>query len=125
MKKIIVAFTLLLSVTSTFAQKEAVMIGAGTNTCKEYMEATQNVSENEKILATGMYVSWLQGYLSGKNRQLMELGYKAVNIGNVEEFGAMLTFTCANAVKQGKGSVRLFLVIDNAFEEDFKNKVKR
>ena len=89
------------------------------------METTQNVSGNEKLLTDAMYVSWMQGYLSGKNRQLLSLGYKGVDIGKVEEFSAMLTFTCGNLVKQGKGTLVLFTVIDNLFEEGFDKKIRK
>ena len=125
MKNIFTAILLMLSFTSVIAQNEVVIIGAGTKTCKQYMETTQNVSGNEKLLTDAMYVSWMQGYLSGKNRQLLSLGYKGVDIGKVEEFSAMLTFTCGNLVKQGKGTLVLFTVIDNLFEEGFDKKIRK
>ncbi len=125
MKKSLAFVILCLSFSVVFAQKEVVMNGAGTMSCKKYMDTTQSVSGSDKELVTSMFESWIQGYLSGRNRQLDALGYKGVDIGHVEQLGAMLTFACGNAVKQGLGSTYLFIVIDKVFEEAFENKVKK
>lgn len=107
------------------AQKEVVMTGAGTMTCKKYMDTLQSLPNGDKEIITGMFEGWIQGYLSGRNRQLDVLGYKSIDIGNVEQFGAMLTFACGNAVKRDAGNTPLFLIVDKVYEEAFDNKVKK
>ncbi len=76
------------------------MTGAGAMSCKKYMETLQKLNSSEKEMINGMYESWIQGYLSGRNRQLDILGHKNIDIGNVEQFGAMLTFACTNLVSK-------------------------
>jgi membrane protein DedA with SNARE-associated domain len=123
--KAFVVLMLSLSAATVFAQKEVVMTGAGTMSCKKYMDTMQSLSSSDKEIIAGMFEGWIQGYLSGRNRQLDVLSYKSVDIGNVEQLGAMLTFACGNAVKQGLGTTPLFIVVDKVFEEEFDKKIKK
>ena len=127
MKSFYTAILLFSFATFSYAQNEVVIIGAGTKTCQEYMDFTKNANTtNEKTVADGMFISWTQGYLSGKNRQLIELGRKPVEIGNIAELDAMITFICGNAVKQGSGKkIILFTVMDKILEEQFSNTLKK
>ena len=125
MKKVLAFVMLCLSLSLANAQKEVVMNGAGTMSCKKYMDTTQSLSSGDKEIINGMFEGWIQGYLSGRNRQLDVLGYKSIDIGNVEQFGAMLTFACGNAVKQGAGNTPLFILVDKVYEEAFDSKVKK
>ncbi len=125
MKKILITLSVCLSSTLAFAQKELVMTGAGAMSCKKYMETLQKLNSSEKEMINGMYESWIQGYLSGRNRQLDILGHKMIDIGNVEQFGAMLTFACTNLVKQGVGDTKLFLLVDRVYEDAFSNTEKK
>lgn len=119
MIKKLIGLVLCLSSIVAFAQKEVVMTGSGTMTCKKYMDTIQSLPSGDKEIITGMFEGWIQGYLSGKNRQLDMLGYKMVDIGNVEQFGAMLTFACSNAIKQGAGNTPLFYLVEKVYEDAF------
>jgi len=123
MKKALIGFMLCLSVTATYAQKEIVMMGTGTMTCKKYMEWTQSMSGSEKEIVTSMFEDWIKGYLTGRNRQLDTLGYKMVDIGNVAQLGSMLTFACANAIKKDAGTMPIFVIVDKIYEDSFDTKV--
>lgn len=124
MKKILTFVMLCMSLSLAFAQKEVVMTGAGTMSCKKYMDTIQSLSSSDKEIITGMFEGWIQGYLSGRNRQLDSLGYKSVDVGNVEQLGAMLTFACGNFSKQGLGTTPLFIVVDKVYEDAF-DKLKK
>ena len=125
MKKALIGFMFCFFVTATFAQKEIVMMGTGTMTCKKYMEWTQNKSGGEKEIVTTMVEEWIKGYLTGRNRQLDKLGYKMINIDNLAELGSMLTFACANAVKKDAGTMPIFLILDKIYEDSFDNVLKK
>ncbi len=123
MKKALIGLMFCLFVTATFAQKEIVMMGTGTMTCKKYMEWTQSKSGVEKEIITPMVEEWIKGYLTGRNRQLDTLGYKMINIDNLAELGSMLNFACANAVKKDAGTIPIFVIVDRIYEDSFDNKV--
>lgn len=123
MKKALLGFMFCLFGTATYAQKEIVMMGTGTMTCKAYMEWTQSKSSVEKELITPMVEQWIKGYLTGRNRQLDTLGHRMINIDNLSELGSMLTFACANAVKKDAGMVPIFVIVDKIYEDSFDNKV--
>jgi hypothetical protein len=125
MKKLFVGFMLCVSAVTVFAQKEAVYTGVGVYTCKQYVEKTQSNNGVEKELLIGMIESWLQGYLSGRNRQLDVLGYKPVNIDSVKQLGAMLTFACANVAKTELEALPIFMLIDKVYEENFASRVQK
>jgi hypothetical protein len=123
-KKLIGLMLCLISVLA-FAQKEVVMTGAGAMTCKKYMDTVQPLNNSEKEIITNMYEAWIQGYLTGRNRQLDLLGHKMIDIGNVEQFGAMISFACVNLVKQGAGGTPLFMLVDKVYEDAFSNTGKK
>jgi hypothetical protein len=125
MKKILIALSVCLSSTLAFAQKEVVMTGAGAMTCKKYMDTVQPLNNSEKEIITNMYEAWIQGYLTGRNRQLDLLGHKMIDIGNVEQFGAMISFACVNLVKQGAGGTPLFMLVDKVYEDAFSSTGKK
>jgi hypothetical protein len=125
MKKILITLSVCLSSTLAFAQKEVVMTGAGSMTCKKYMDTVQPLNNNDKEIITNMYEAWIQGYLSGRNRQLDVLGQKMIDIGNVEQFGAMISFACVNLVKQGAGGTPLFMLVDKVYEDAFSSTGKK
>jgi hypothetical protein len=123
-KKLFGLMLFLISVLA-FAQKEVVMTGAGTMTCKKYMETIQPLNSSEKEIITSMYEHWIQGYLTGRNQQLAVLGHKMIDIGNIEQFGAMISFACVNLVKQGAGGTPLFMLVDKVYEDAFSSTGKK
>lgn len=72
-----------------------------------------------------LYSTWVQGYISGRNKQLDSLGYKKVDLGSVTQLGDVLVVTCDNAVKQGYGTMPVSIVVDKVFEEAFDKKVRK
>jgi hypothetical protein len=125
MKRIFLCLIFMLNTNLALAQNEVAMSGVGTMSCQRFVEMTKDANGTSKEINTLVFTAWTQGYLSGKNRQLNEMGYKFVDIGSVVEWGALLTFACGNIAKAVNSEITLYTIIDKIFEEKFSKVEKR
>ena len=107
------------------AQNEIVVLGAGTRSCSQLLDDVRNSSEQNKELVLIAYETWVQGYLSGRNKQLDSIGYKQVDLANAKQLGSLLTVACNEALKQGYGNIPVGLVVDKIFDKSYESKKRK
>lgn len=107
------------------AQNETIVLGAGTRTCTLFLDDVRSSTEQDKEIILLGYETWVQGYLSGRNKQLDSIGYKQVDLVNVKQLGKLLTIACSEAIKQGYGNITVGLVIDKIFDKSYAIKSRK
>jgi len=102
-----------------FAEQKTVMVGAGTTTCQQFLAAIQNGNiEEDNPTRTG-FVSWAQGYVSGRNKQLDHFDYKMKLIPGEQEYWNILMFGCKKAQAQHNEEMLLSSMLDQLFSDVF------
>lgn len=122
MKKIIISAFLSICSLTAVAENQIALLGVGGKSCDEFLNALK--TEDGEMIKI-IFQSWAQGYVTGRNRQLLSMGYKQKNLSNLEKLTDAIIFSCDKAMKQGKGSVWVSIVIDKMIEQEFeKNLLK-
>ena len=124
MKKLLLLL-LLFGALNVKAQNEVVVLGAGTRTCSQLLDDVRNSSEQDKEVILLAYATWVQGYLSGRNKQLDSLGYKRIDLANLTKLSELLVISCKDAVNQGYGIITVDLVIDKLFDKFYVKKTRK
>lgn len=108
------------------AEQKTVIVGAGTSTCKQFLESFNNGNiEEENPIRTG-FVSWAQGYVSGRNKQLDSFDYKMKLIPGSDEYWNILIYGCKKAKAQNQDEILLSSMLDQLFSDVFsKNLIKK
>lgn len=108
------------------AEQKTVIVGAGTSTCKQFLESFNNGNiEEENPIRTG-FVSWAQGYVSGRNKQLDSFDYKMKLIPGSDEYWNILIYGCKKAKAQNQDEILLSIMLDQLFSDVFsKNLIKK
>ncbi len=108
------------------AEQKIVIIGAGTVTCNQFLETVNNGKIEEDNLARIRFVSWAQGYVSGRNKQLESFDYKMKLLPGADEYSNILIFGCKKAKTQNQEEISLSMMLDNLFSDVFsKNLIKK
>jgi len=108
------------------AEQKTVIVGAGSSTCKQFLESFNNGNiEEENPIRTG-FVSWAQGYVSGRNKQLDSFDYKMKLIPGPDEYWNILIYGCKKAKAQNQDEILLSSMLDQLFSDVFsKNLIKK
>ena len=125
MRKVIY-FIFLIYCCNVFAVKKTVLVGAGTATCKQFLESIQHGNIDEENFTKTGFVSWAQGYISGRNKQLEHFDYKMKLIPGEHEYLNILIFGCRKAKAQNNEEIPLSTMLDDLFSDVFgKNLIKK
>ena len=108
------------------AEQKIVIIGDGTVTCNQFLETVNNGKIDEDNPARIGFVSWAQGYVSGRNKQLESFDYKMKLLPGSDEYWNILIFGCKKAQAQNQEEISLSMMLDNLFSDVFsKNLIKK
>jgi hypothetical protein len=111
---------------NVFAEQKTVIVGAGTSTCKQFLESIQEGTLEEENPTRTAFVSWAQGYVSGRNKQLEYFEYKMKLIPSQSEYWNILTFGCRKAKSLNNEEMQLSTMLDQLFSDVFsKNLIKK
>jgi len=125
MRKVIY-FIFLMYSCNLIAEQKIVIIGPGTATCSQFLEAVNNGKIGEDNPARIGFVSWAQGYISGRNKQLDSFDYKMKLLPGADEYWNILIFGCKKAETQNQIEIPLSNMLDNLFSDVFsKNLIKK
>lgn len=125
MKKTLITVSLLLSSTLAFAQNDVVGLGAGTTSCKSFIDLVKSGKGLEKESTMLMFDSWMTGYVSGRNAQLNALNYDYVDLGKSRNLGNKLTQACETEIKNGNGKILIMIVAMRMFDEMYAADIKK
>ena len=102
------------------------MVGAGTTTCQQFLAFIQNGNMEEDNPTRIGFMSWAQGYVSGRNKQLDLFDYKMKLIPGEQEYWNILVYGCKKAQAQNNEDISLSKMLDNLFSDVFgKNLTKK
>ena len=119
-------FIFLIYCCNVLAQQKTVMVGAGTATCKQFLESINNGNIDEDNPKKIGFVSWAQGYISGRNKQLEKFDYKMKLIPGEQAYWNILVYGCQKAKAQNNEEMLLSTMLDDLFSEVFgKNLIKK
>lgn len=125
MKKTLITVFLLLSSTFALAQNDVVGLGAGTTSCKSFIDLVKSGKGLEKESTMLMFDSWMTGYVSGRNAQLNALNYEYVDLSKSRNLGNKLTQVCETEIKNGNGKILIMIVAMKMFDEMYAAEIKK
>ncbi len=109
-----------------YAENKTVLVGAGKATCRQFLESIQNGNLDEENPTRIAFVSWAQGYVSGRNKQLEHFDYKMKLIPGEQEYLNILVYGCKKAQTQNNEEILLSSMLDQLFSDVFgKNLTKK
>ena len=121
-----ICFIFLIYNCNLYAEQKTVMVGAGTTTCQQFLAFIQNGNMEEDNPTRIGFVSWAQGYVSGRNKQLDLFDYKMKLIPGEQEYWNILVYGCKKAQAQNNEDISLSKMLDNLFSDVFgKNLTKK
>lgn len=125
MKKILITLFVFLSSALAYAQNDVVGLGAGTTSCKSFIDLVKSGKGLEKESTMLMFDSWMTGYVSGRNAQLNALNYDYVDLGKSRNLGNKLTQVCETEIKNGNGKILIMIVAMRMFDEMYGVEIKQ
>jgi len=121
-----ICFIFLIYNCNLYAEQKTVMVGAGTTTCQQFLAFIQNGNMEEDNPTRIGFMSWAQGYVSGRNKQLDLFDYKMKLIPGEQEYWNILVYGCKKAQAQNNEDISLSKMLDNLFSDVFgKNLTKK
>ena len=121
----VIYFIFLMYSCNLIAEQKIVIIGPGTATCSQFLEAVNNGKIDEDNPARIGFVSWAQGYVSGRNKQLESFDYKMKLLPGSDEYWNILIFGCKKAKTQNQEEISLSMMLDNLFSDVFSKNLTR
>ena len=108
------------------AEQKNVMVGAGKLTCNQFLETVNHGDIDDENPVKIKFVSWAQGYISGRNKQLDSFDYKMKLIPGSDEYWNILIFGCKKAKAHNEEDLSLSVMLDHLFSDVFKiNLIKK
>ena len=109
----------LLYASNVMAEQKNVMVGAGKLTCNQFLETVNHGDIDDENPVKIKFVSWAQGYISGRNKQLDSFDYKMKLIPGSDEYWNILIFGCKKAKAHNEEDLSLSVMLDHLFSDVF------